>query len=166
MSWLACGALVRKGMTLLLWFHSQTLTTNIPAAAEKTSEGLKAELCLVIIWGNALFFQTHIPFDWLPPHHKASCIMTTTAHYLENPEEAFLPSFLSGQFKSSTGWHDNSNTQFSLLSPSVTETQLAGLPGKAVAKETAVHPSPILWLTEAHCWAVLGPLLAKTSLTT
>lgn len=27
----------------------------------------------------------------------------------------------------------------SLLSPSVAETQLAGLPGKAVAKETAVH---------------------------
>lgn len=91
----------------------------------------------------------------------ASCSLS-----FENPEEAFLPSLLSWEFKSSTGWHDNSNTQFSLLSPSVAETQPEGLPGKAVAKETAVHSSPVLSLAEGHCRVVLGPLLSKTSLAT
>lgn len=95
------------------------------------------------------------------PHYSRHCSLS-----FENPDEAFLRSLWRWQFKSSIGWHDNSNAQFSLLSPSVAETLLAGLPGETVAKETAVHSSPILSLAEGHCCAILGPLLSKTSLAT
>ena len=95
------------------------------------------------------------------PHYSRHCSLS-----FENPDEAFLRSLWRWQFKSSIGWHDNSNAQFSLLSPSVAETLLAGLPGKTVAKETAVHSSSILSLAEGHCCAILGPLLSKTSLAT
>lgn len=118
-------------------------------------------------FGQCIFFPQKY-FIRLPsitsesrPHYNHHCSLSS-----ENPDEAFLLSLWRWQFKSSTGWHDNSNTQFSLLSPSVAETLLAGLPGKTVAKETAVHSSPILSLAEGHCCAILGPLLSKTSLAT
>lgn len=116
-------------------------------------------------FGTMHFFFSRNIFHYIGFH----CIQTPAASCSQSsvkPEEAFIPSLLSWEFKGSTGWHDNSNTQFSLLSPSVAETQPAGLPGKAVAKETAVHSSPVLSLAEGHCWAVLGPLLSKTSLAT
>ena len=117
-------------------------------------------------FGQWIFFPRNISLDCLPshqsrPHYNHHCSLS-----FENPDEAFLLSLWRWQFKSSAGWHDNSTTRLSLLSPSVAETLLAGLPGKTVAKETAVHSSPILSLAEGHCCAILGPLLSKTSLAT
>ena len=74
--------------------------------------------------------------------------------------------FPFGDDNSKAAQDDMTIVTLNSLSPSVAETLLAGLPGKTVAKETAVHSSPILSLAEGHCCAILEPLLSKTSLAT
>lgn len=162
-SWLECRDLVRQCMTLSFWFHSYIFIHEHPG----TWSGSLGKLGESYAWQSFednVFFSRNI-FHYIG-FHSIRKPATSCSVSFENLEEDFLLSLLSWEFKGSTGWHDNSNTQFSLLSPSVTEMQLAGLPGKAVAKETAVPPSPIVPLTEGLCCVVLGPLLSKTSLAT
>ena len=92
-----------------------TYTQAFQQLIRKPQKALGQNYTWTSYFGQCIFFPQKY-FIRLPsttsesrPHYNHHCSLSS-----ENPDEAFLLSLWRRQFKSSTGWHDNSNTQFSL----------------------------------------------------